>query len=291
MKAFRALVFAAGLLASSGVSYAQISAVAPGINRVRLTFSGVVTNDVTDTIMIRQPQTGALVPYTGPRPDYPYKKGDALTISFTADVPNRNFTGPAGSFTGQSSVDGIFRFDLRPRVAGQSAPFGVVDRTEVNAGPITASPNAAGPSIQGLTIIYDANADSYSLDVAAGGWRAGNFSTPFYQFDQATNSLSSRSGCVEVSQLDCSLNSLQFRGDATSASYGETGTANPGIPIVNGRTDTPIGFLSGLLFAGSFNLPIFGNTGSTSVPEPGMTLLFAGGVAALVRRRRKAKVA
>jgi hypothetical protein len=289
MKFLRSLVITASLIASSEAAYAQISAVAPGVNRVRLTFTGVVTNDVTDTIMIRQPLTGGLVPYTGPKPDYPYKKGDALTITFVADVPNKNYTGPLGQYDGQTAAGGIYKFDLVPFSSGVSG-FGVVFPTPVVAGPITASANASGPSIRGLSILYDANADSYSLDIASSGWQAGSYRTPLYEYDQATNSLSGRSGCVEVTQTDCGLNSFRFSGDATSASYGST-TANPGIPIVIPGTDTAMGFLSGLLFSGSWNLPIRGSGGSTDVPEPGMAILFASGVAAMMRRRRRAKPA
>ncbi len=292
MKKVRAFVIAAALFASAGAAHAQVFAVAPGVNRVRLTFTGVVTNDVTDTIMIRQPLNGGLVPYTGPKPDYPYKNGDALTISFTADVPNKDYNGPSGPYSGQTAVGGIYKFDLQ---GSRSTSFGTVSSIPVNAGPITGSPNASGasgPFITGLSILYDANADSYTLDIGSNGWQIGNYATPFYQYDQATNSLSSRGGCVQQSALDCSLNSFQFKGDATSANYGVTNTANPGIPIVIPQTDTPIGFLSALFFSGSWNLPLSGgSSGSTDVPEPGMTILFASGVAAMMRRRRKAKAA
>lgn len=291
MKMLRAAIIAASLLVSAGTAQAQVFAVAPGINRVRLTFTGVVTNDVTDTIMIRQPLSGGLVPYTGPKPDYPYKKGDALTISFTADVPNRNYGGPAGQYNGQTAVGGIYKFDLRPSFNGGASGFGAVDGVNVSAGPIRGSTNASGPFMAGLSLIYDANADSYSLDIAQNGWAVGNYQAPFYQYDQATNSLSVRGGCATVLQLDCSLNSRSFTGDATSANYGGPNIGDAGIPIVIPNTDTTIGYLSSLLFSGSWNLPIKGSSGSTDVPEPGLTLLFASGVAAMIRRRRKAKVA
>jgi hypothetical protein len=291
MKFLRSLVITASLLASSGVAYAQVFAVAPGVNRVRLSFTGVVTNDVTDTIMIRQSPNGPLVPYTGPKPDYPYKKGDALTISFTSDVPNKSYTGPGGPYNGQTAVGGIYKFDLRPSFGGGATGFGSVDAVQVAAGPIRGSTNASGPFMGGLSLIYDANADSYSLDIAQNGWAVGNYQAPFYQYDQTTNSLSSRSGCVEVSQLDCTLGSVSFTGDSASARYGRSDIGGAGIPIVIPNRDTTIGFLSDLLFSGSWNLPIRGSGGSTDVPEPGMFVLFAGGVAAMMRRRRRAKAA
>jgi hypothetical protein len=288
MKVLRSLVIAASLLASSGAAYAQVFAVAPGVNRVRLSFTGVVTNDVTDTIMIRQPLTGGLVPYTGPKPDYPYKKGDALTISFTADVPNKNY-GSTGQYNGQTAVGGVYKFDLRPTLNGGGSAFGSVDAVNVSAGPIRGSTNASGPYMTGLSILYDANADSYSLDIAPNGWQVGNYQAPFYQYNEASNSLSSRGSCVETSQLDCTLGSVSFSGDSTNARYGRSDIGGAGIPIVIPNRDTTIGFLSDLLFSGSWNLPIRGSGGSTEVPEPGMAILFASGVAAMMRRRRRAK--
>lgn len=76
---------------------------------VPITFQGTVTKPPIDDIRIRMPD-GSTVPYTGPIPDYPFKAGDPITISFDALVPSRQAID-----TGliPQPVDGLYQFELR----------------------------------------------------------------------------------------------------------------------------------------------------------------------------------
>jgi hypothetical protein len=122
------------LLATAAVSAApasaQVTPLNPTTNAVRVTFTGTVTNDVTNTIRIRQPD-GSSIPYTGPVPDYPYKKGDQVTISFDTVLPNRNFYA-SPSYTGQQAADGIYRVAVTSPFSGSASNLGSTKGIDVS---------------------------------------------------------------------------------------------------------------------------------------------------------------
>ncbi len=86
---------------------------APMQRAIPIIFTGIVANDVGSSIRIRQPD-GTFAAFTGPVPDYPYVKGDAVTISINANVPTRDYY-TSGTYSGQIAADGIYRVPISGR--------------------------------------------------------------------------------------------------------------------------------------------------------------------------------
>ena len=125
---------------------------------ITVTFNGVVTNSATDTIRIRQAD-GTSTNYTGPLPDFPYKDGDQVSISFNTTVPTAEYY----NYTGQTAADGIYRVALTgPNNSG--GVFGRVSTVSLPTGTRLANNSGQPFGIGGLSLVYDANADSYSID-------------------------------------------------------------------------------------------------------------------------------
>ncbi|MEY2927155.1 MAG: hypothetical protein RL367_1632, partial [Pseudomonadota bacterium] len=174
-------------------------------------------------------------------------------------------------------------------------------------GPIFNTPSFGnqGASVSGLTLVYDAHTKSYSLEFPQNSWQSGTWDGPGFNYDPATG-LATPSGTT--CSADHSFGGCEggFRIGGSGANIADTvniaGTPTGGLlgaQIFGPDASDPApgvfrriwGFFTGPTLSGSWNLPIYGSSGSTDVPEPGMTLLFAGGVAALIRRRRKARAA
>ncbi len=262
-------------------------AVAALYREIPVTFTGVVANDVTDSIMIRQPD-GSSVPYTGPVPDYPYKKGDTVSISFNTILPTQEYYADPG-YAGQVAADGIYRINVfGPGNTGTDF-FGVAPDFDVS-GPMTPTSNAGQDlAINGMTIVYDSNADSYSMDFASGGWLASLMDAPGFLYDPALGTLStSRSTCLGGSPSSCIL-----FGDGGFTLTGGATSAAAAIPLYTSGAGSYVSGLYNLAFSGSWSLPTFGggSTGGTQVPEPGMALLFGIGAWAVVARQRKQRPA
>jgi hypothetical protein len=278
---------ALSFLILSGVSLPIIEA--PAIAQTRtipVTFSGVVANDVGSSIRIRQPN-GTFAAFNGPVPAYPYNKGDAVTISFNATVPTRDFyTSPA--YQGQVAADGIYRIGITgPNNFGDSTGIGRGSNYDVS-GPINPGLNFGQPiGSNGLTIVYDSNADSYSIEFPTDRWTAGTFDAPGYVYDSATNSLASASSTC-VAALGC-----RDLGDAGLTLTGNAAGISTGNIRIGDLTRATAGLFN-VDFTGSWNLPIFGSSSGgtpTDVPEPSIVLIFAGATAGLALRRRKRRVA
>jgi PEP-CTERM motif len=279
-------------------AWAQTSAIS---RIVPVTFQGVVANDVTNEILIRQPN-GSFAPFAGPVPEYPYKKGTPVTLSFDATLPTQAFYKPGGPYTGQVAADGLYTIKLQsPAYTGGGGPGGVGNASTPSiSGGLSPASNFGQPTNAGLVIVYDSNADSYSINFGAdprfdgvggggplptiGGFFGGSFSGPGFTYDSNTGALTNCAGslCAPVPEDNGQFvfNSNGSANTLTASNVGIYGTA-PG----NGPSSGNRAGLFSLIFSGSWNLPSFGG-GATQVPEPGMMLLFAGGVGALVRRGR-----
>jgi PEP-CTERM motif len=255
-----ALAFAAAMtLVTTGV-FAQG---APQTRVLRATYTGVITNDVTDTLMIRQPD-GTFARYQGTVPNYEYKKGDVVTVSYSTTVPTKAYYDANNV---PPSADGIYRFIYQGPLSGNNN-FGVSRDFDISGSFGRAIDFGGG----GITIVYDSNADTYSLEFRDGGFAIGAFAGPGYDYDATTGAL--LPGFIGFK--DEGSGGPVLRGDATDLKLS--------VPI---EFNQPGGGNAGnfsLGFKGSWNLPTYE---PTQVPEPASIGLFAGGLALLQRARRR----
>lgn len=272
------------LAMAPGVLQAQT---APISRTVPVTFTGVVSSTAADTMLVRQPD-GSYTSFAGALPDLPYLKGDPVTISFNATLPTRAFY-DSGAYQGQISADGIYRISVAsPYYTGGGTAGGVGSSTVADvSGPINPALNSGQPTNTRMTIVYDYNTDSYSIE-GGGNFASGAYAGPGYLYDAATGSYVPCSGgtaCNTSASQDPVLSGIAA-GTGNSATTIQSG--NFLVRSTDNSSGTGTGFFS-WLFSGSWNLPQFG--GATPVPEPGMLGLFGSGLAALVWRRRKRKAA
>jgi hypothetical protein len=273
-------------LASVAAPSSAVLAQAAISRTIPVTFTGVVTNDVTNEIRIRQAD-GTYARYTGPVPDYPYRRGDTVTFSFNAVVPTRAAYDAGGPLFNQASADGIYRINVaNPFYTGGGGPGGIGNATNSDfSGPINPVAAFGQPTNTRMTLVYDYVADSYSIDFSNSGLVSGQYAVPSYLFDARTGALTPCTGsaCGDTA-------ASVFSGNATGLS--SLGIGIQGIAPGNGPTSGPDTGLFDLFLSGSWNLPTFGGgSGPIDVPEPAMTILFAAGAATVMRRRRNAKPA
>lgn len=138
-----------------------------------------------------------------------------------------------------------------------------------------------------MTLFYDFNTDSYSIE-GGGNFISGAFASPGYFFDAASGTYvacSNDQTCGSSAGNDPVLSKIGA-GAGNSATTAQSGNFR-----IN-STDPAGGLGTGIfswLFTGSWNLPQFSGGGATQVPEPGMSGLFGGAVAALAMRRRRCR--
>ena len=276
---------AIALLAISSGTVTAHAQTAPISRTVPVTFTGVVSSTAADTMLVRQPD-GSLTSFAGALPDLPYLKGDPVTISFNATLPTRAFY-DSGAYQGQIAADGIYRITVaNPYYTGGTAPGGIGNATIADpSGPINPFINSGQPTNTRMTIVYDYNTDSYSIE-GGGNFGSAYYTGPGYIYDAATGSYQACGGgwaCAGSNTEPVDFN-LTGNADGSAISTGNI--------LINSRdpsSGTGTGFFS-WLFSGSWNLPQF-NGGATAVPEPGMLGMFGGGFAALIWRRRRRKSA
>ncbi len=277
---------AAMVALASGATIAQTQT-APISRTIPVTFTGVVSSTAADTILVRQPD-GSMATFSGPLPPMPYAQGDPVTVSFNATLPTKAFY-DSGLYQGQIAADGIYRIGLSSISFTSNLPGGIGNSSNPDvSGPINPVLNFGQPTNTRMTIVYDYNSDSYSIE-GGGNFASGAYSSPGYIYDAASGAYvacSNDQTCRALGSNDPVL-SVFSAGTGNSATTIQSG--NFRINSTDPSSGTGTGFFS-WLFSGSWNLPQF-NGGATAVPEPGMLGMFGGGFAALIWRRRRRKSA
>lgn len=258
---------------------------APISRTIPVTFTGVVSSTAADTLLVRQPD-GSFATFAGELPALPYLKGDPVTISFTATLPTRDYY-DSGVYRGQIAADGIYRITLTdPYYSGGITPGGIGGSSVAEvSGPINSALYFGQRPNTRMTIVYDYNSDSYSIE-GSGNFLSAYYEGPGYLYDAASGKyVACKEGssvpCVPSASYDPIRFALSGNADGTAISSGTSRVLS---------TDPTSGIGTGFfswLFSGSWNLPQFG--GATAVPEPGMLGMFGGGFAVLVWRRRRRK--
>jgi hypothetical protein len=250
---------------------------------VPVTFSGVISSTAADTLLVRQPD-GSFASFQGELPALSYAKGDPVTISFNATLPTRAFYDSA-VYRGQIAADGIYKISLaNPYYTG--ATIGGIGNSTIAevSGPISPALNSGQPTNTRMTIVYDYNADSYSIE-GGGNFVSGAYTSPGYLYDATT-----RTYVACGSGVSCSPSGAT---DPILSSF-SSGQANVASTIRSGNfavasTDPSSGAGTGLfswIFEGSWNLPQY-QGGPTQVPEPGMVTLFGAACLFLACSRRR----
>lgn len=283
MRRFNAIF---GVIAFGTLLPGQASAQAEQISRiVPVTFTGVVSSTAADTLLVRQPD-GSYASFQGNLPPLPYAQGDPVTISFNATLPTRAFY-DSGTYKGQIAADGIYRITLSDPFYGGTTAGGIGGSTAADVtGPIDPALNGGQPTNTRMTIVYDYNADSYSIE-GGGNFFSGAYASPGYVYDASAKAYIA---CGAGTGVPCNANP----GSDPVLSTFAAGAGNDPSSIRSGNfavSSTDPGNASGTgffswLFQGSWNLPQFGG-GATQVPEPGMIALFGAANALLMLRRRR----
>lgn len=305
MKMVTGAIMAALMFTAAAPALAQQPAPADNEKTaLTMTFKGTVVDDVKNSIRIRQPD-GSYSSYIGPVPEYPYKKGDEVSISFSTIVPTSAYY---QRYVGQQSADGIYRFAVNTPAAGANTPFGITKDIDVSGpiNPINRTDYEMG--VRGLVIVYDSNTETYSLEFPNGEWTSGPWDGPGYRYDATTGEvMSAPSTCYGGVTNGCNA-MVGTGGFALKGTNDSAGTTFLGVPIWAADpagTPGPLGMVQQYI-AGLFDLNISGgwsvtaanssgsSTGGSSsgnptqVPEPSLLLLFgAGAGAVMVARRRR----
>jgi PEP-CTERM motif len=250
-----------------------VSMAAPALAQtapVEVKFVGTITGSAADTLTVMGK------PWTGPLPDFPYVKGDQITVSFMAQ--------PDG-YQSPSAVDGIYRYSIvgQSQLAGSQTGIALISNPDVS-GPI--HPSGQLSTSTGLVLVYNSNTATYSLEMPSGHYSLSQFDGPSYTYDPAANSLSLSSTAGDP-RYGCS--------DQGSGCFGVSGSMTDsailGVPVYG--TDTSSRGFWSMLFSGDWfvNGVKQGTGGATDVPEPSQLLLFAGAVAVLMLRKSPRRLA
>lgn len=232
----------------------------------QIQFVGTITGSAADTLMVRQAD-GTLKPWAGPLPDFPYVKGDQISVSFSAQPGNA-----------VQSADGLYRYTI----IGSSQTGGTIGSNYALASQVDVSgPIAADALYQasnGLTLVFDANTNTYSIEMPTGGYSIGDFGVPTMSYNQADGSFSTisggGSGCEDY--LNGATGCYRMTGNMTDGAFNN-------IKVVDSTDGSNRGLFS-ILFSGDWFVNGVKQGGSTQVPEPGQLSLFALAVALLAWR-------
>lgn len=223
-------------------------------------FKGTISASAPDTLIVNGQ------PWTGPLPDYPYKAGDQISVSFVATP---------GSAV--QSADGLYRYTI----IGPGQTSGISGSNYALTGAVDVSgPIAGGGFVNGMTLVYDANTGSYTIELPQDRYTLSLFDGPGYLYDPASNSLSLTTTTRDP-RAPCSdqnLGCFNITGNLTGGSVDRA-------PVF--ATDgSRRGFFS-ILFSGDWFVNGSKVGGATQVPEPGALGLMLAALVPLALRRRK----
>ena len=237
-----------------------VSATSAMAKPIEIIFTGKVQNTPTDKINLQQPD-GSSAPYQGSNaPTYPVKAGDPFKLTFYA---NADINNPGSQ---PKDAGGIYRFPLRDPINARPGDA-VVSSAEVDRfGPLQSRGGNGNFFLNGVDLIYDSNAGTFSLDFAPNGLSFSFAPLPGYSFDPVAD-LFTPASCGNNSE-DCP----RVKGLATQDSLSFSG-----IPVYSTDGDR-IGELDDLKVSGSFNLPTY------QVPAPPVAALLILGLGILAAR-------
>jgi hypothetical protein len=298
---YRSLIcFAAAAALAFGPQTARAQSQPVDVQPTTITFNGVVSSNVAQTIQVRDPVTNQLVPYTGPVPVFSQPVGQPVTISFNANLPTKFFFDSYNAAlvaSGQKAL-GADTNGIVPVTAVSNlttgAPTGAKATSVTYSNGLLAVGSNADPSnpifaFERLSLIYDLKTDTYSIDPStnhlngAGAFENSGVAGAGFTFDLASGTL-----------VACTTNCAKIAGagPGIGPSFDLVSGGDPGSITARGAQifDT-LGHIWGtftMAFSGTWSLPVY-DAGATQVPEPGMLGLFGAGVLVLPLRRWRAR--
>jgi PEP-CTERM motif len=213
---------------------------------------------------------------------YPVRTGENLTVLFSGTLPVfRDY-----AFQSVRQPDGSYRLGVVGPNNAAGAGFAYVINNIVVGTLGSLSGSGQLPGISGFDLLYNPATGAASLDFGPdGGFGAGNFNLPAYVLSADGTSANAAGRTIDPSFGSANTTSLTGTADSLSFSDAAIRQATPtdASGLSGGRI---VGQQSGLTVRGTFNIPT-GSSGSAQVPEPDFIILFAGGAAAMLWRRRK----
>ena len=268
----------AGLIALLALVQVPVRAQTAG-GTMEIKFVGTITGSAADTLSLRRAD-GSMVPWTGPLPDYPYLKGDQVTITMNVR--------PSGEYLDPNypakPADGIYHFSVigGSQMAGLGTSTGIAPISALDvSGPI--GPSGQWQSSTGMEMTYNSNTGQWNMNVSSTRFTLFEFDGPGYSFDPATNGMA-LTNTTRQPVYSC--------GDLGNGCFGFSGNnltdlTTTNIPVWG--TDGSLRGIFNLLFSGDWFLNGVkqGGGGSTQVPEPGQLALMTMALLPLIVRQRR----
>ena len=280
--AFRLLAAVAGL--AIGLSLPDLAS-AQAANYVDLVFKGKVEYVRGDNISLRNPDGSTTTLSSATLPDYLIAPGTEVSTTFRFDANAPAFTSSACGGRVSLNLDGPGLGSCSV-AATVSTPFG-------NAGLGGTGGDAAG-SIIGLDVLRNPATGALSVDIPSGTYSFKYLGVNPYYYDSSTGTLSGPTTNRCVNAFDCPNGSGSGSGDRLSFAIpiaGDFGKVRPGFNVGYDAGSAGLFSIFGGFFFGGASGGGSSSGDPTSVPEPGMLMLFGSASLALARARRRRQAA